>query len=463
MIIHTIFAISLISISFAIDQQALGYSIDSYQQEYMDFQPYTGNRLMVFNDTRIDYCVTTNDENPVFNHIAANAIKTWHDRIVEVTGNPFVWDMTMHVYPKDESVCDGYVNYVDTPDPTVFQMAGVAGFSHPLTPVANVTIYTDDYQSTLIEMAKKDENFWNDLTLEKFQNIIKNSEHKQFDYDMINRITLHEIGHSLSLNHPVTADGNLQKSNGIMGYNMSYNEIDDDEVIKIVKAYPNGFSNVSETKSIRLDEPESKKTVHLGEITNLTIELPRQEGKLPPLGMEVYIFPEGTSSQKPEFAPIKILKTNGMNHLVNDGEYLEDVHASMTHWDTFTKVLSIQFKVIKEFDNADMIIVAHSIGGFEKQWFLNDVMTVDEALFSNLLLDMETTDYTYYLMSDNPNRDLEKESAFESEKKEIYHEALSECLSKKNMKKCSEEINENDFAQENHETPIWMPLTLLMR
>ena len=127
---------------------------------------------------------------------------------------------------------------------------------------------------------------------------------------MINRITLHEIGHSLSLNHPVTLDGNLKNSLGIMGYNMSYTQIDDEEVINIVKAYPNGFSKISETASIKLDEPEFKKTVYLGEITNLTIELPRQEGKLPPLGVEVYIFPEGAASQKPESAPIKILKTN---------------------------------------------------------------------------------------------------------------------------------------------------------
>jgi hypothetical protein len=459
----TIVAISLAFIAFASIQNAFGYENDSYPREYLDFQDYTGNRLMVFNDTSIDYCVTNNDENPVFNHIAANAIKTWHDRIVEVTGNPYVWDMEMHIHPKNNSICDGYVNYGDTPDPTIFQLSGVAGFSHPLTPVANVTIYTDNYQSTLIEMAEKDENFWNTLTLEKFHDIIKNGDHKQYDYDVINRITLHELGHSLSLNHPVTSDGNLQAASGIMGYNMSHTQIEDDEVIKIVKAYPNGFSKISSSKSIKLDDPTNRKSVNLGEVTNLTIELPYQEGKLPPLGMEIYIFPEGTMTQKPEFAPIKILKTNGMNHLVNDGEYLEDIHVSMTHWDTFTKVLSVQFKVIKEFENADMIVVAHSVGGFEKQWFLNDVMTVEKALFSNLLLDLETTQYTYHLMSVNPNRDFEKQAAFKTEQKELYTEALSNCLKNKNMKKCNDEINLEDFENNEDSVPIWMPLTLLMR
>jgi len=280
---------------------------------------------------------------------------------------------------------------------------------------------------------------------------------------MIKRITLHEIGHSLSLNHPVTSDGDLQAASGIMGYNMSYNQIDDDEVINIVKAYPNGFSKISIPKSIKLNDPNIKKTVQLGEVTNLTIELPYQEGQLPPTGLEVYIFPEGTTSQKPEFAPIKILKSIGMNNLVNDGQYLEDIHVSMAHWDTLTKVLSIQFKVVKEFENADIIIIAHNNGGFEKQWFLNDVLTVDKALFSNLLMELETTDYKYHLMSVNPNRELEKESAFKLEQKKLYAEALSECLTNRNMKKCADEINIEDFKQEQESVPIWMPIILLMK
>jgi len=462
MLRFAIIIFSLVFVAFILDQQALGYS-NSETQEYLDFQRYTGNRMLVFNDTRIDYCVTNNSENPAFNHIAANAIKIWHDRIVEVTNNPFVWDMTMHIHPKNQSVCDGYVNFVDTPDPTAFQLSGVAGFSHPLTPVANVTIYTDDYQSTIKNMAKKDQNFWNTITPEQFQDIIKNGNHKQFDYQTINRITLHEIGHSLSLNHPVTSDGNLRSASGIMGYNMSYNKINDAEVIQIVKAYPNGFTKTSLLESIKLDNPDSKKIVHLGEVTNLTIELPNQEGELPPNGFEVYIFPEGAISQKPDFAPIKVLKTDGMSHLVNDEKYLEDIHVSLTHWDTFTKVLSIQFKVIKEFENADIIVVGHNMGGFEKQWFLDDVLTVEKALFSNLLLDIETTEYTYHLMSVNPNRELEKENAFKLEQKKLYTQALSECLIKKSMKKCTDKIEIDDFQQEEKSVQIWTPMTLLMK
>jgi hypothetical protein len=459
---HVILFSAVFIFLIAFNQIAFGLPSEAYE-EYLDFQPYTGNRELLFNDTSIDYCLINNEENLMFNHIAARAIKTWHDRIVDVTNNPYVWDMTMHIHPKNESICDGYVNFYDTPNPTSFQISGVAGFSHPLTPVANVTIYTDDYQSTLTEMAKNDKDFWTNMTLEKFQDIIKNGKHKQFDYDTINRITLHEIGHSLSLNHPLAPNGDLQSIKGIMGYNMSYNQIDDDEVLQIVKAYPNGFSKISAPPSIKLEDPNTTRVVHLGEVTNLTIELPFEEGKLAPSGIEVYIFPEGTNSQKTDFAPIKIVKTEGMNQLVNDEKYISDIHVSLVHWDTFTKVMSIQFKVINEFKNADIIVVGHTIGGFEKQWFLNDVLSVDKALFSDLLLNLDTNEYKYHLMGLNPNREIEKESAFETEQNRLYHEAFTSCLENKNMKKCTDEIKLDDFEITQKDVPLWMPLTLLMK
>lgn len=431
--------------------------ITKQKSEYIDFQKYTGNRLLVFNDTKVDYCITDNEQNPMFNDIAIKAVETWHDRIVEVTQNSEVWDMEMHVYPKDESICDGYVNYRATPDPTFFQLSGVVGFSHPQTPVANVTIYTDNYQSTLLELSENNENFWQDITIEEFRDIVKNQDHEQFDNEMIKRVTLHEIGHSLSLNHPNTDKGNLQQTPGIMGYDMSYNQIDDDEVIKIVKAYPNGFSKVSNSNSIKLDGVNDKKVLTLGEVVNLTIELPNQEGQLPPAGIEVYIFPEGTTSQKTENAPIKIIRIPGQKQLVNNGGYLEDLHSIMTHWGSSSKVLSIQFKVVKEFENADMVVVAHNVGGFEEQWFLDDVLSVKKALFSNALLDFDTTGYTHYLMGSNPNRAIEKESAFQIKQDQLYNESLSECLSQNNMKKCTEKIKVEDFKQNDSPAPIWMP------
>jgi predicted Zn-dependent protease len=452
-IIATLF---LVSVGVIGSQQAIAYEGILEKNEYIDFQKYTGNRLLVFNDTTVDYCITDNEQNPAFNEIAVNAVKAWHDRIVDVTQNSKVWDMTMHVYPQDESICDGYVNYYGTPEPTYFQLSGVAGFSHPQTPVANVTIYTDDYQSTLLNMAEEDENFWKNMSIDKFQDIVKSEEHEQFDTEMIKRITLHEIGHSLSLNHPNTDDGNLQEASGIMGYDMAYNQIDDGEVINIVKAYPNGFTKVSKSESIKLGG-DNKKSLTLGEVVNLTIELPNKNGKLPPSGIEVYIFPEGTSSQKTENAPIKIIRIQGQKQLVNNGGYLEDIHSIMTHWGSSTKVMSIQFKVVKEFENADMIVIAHNIGGFEEQWFLDDVLSVKKALFSNLLLDFETTEYKYYLMGSNPNRMLEKESAFKIKQEKLFTESLSECLSHKNMKKCTDEIKVEDFKQDMSPPPIWMP------
>ena len=457
-IVPVITTLFLVSIGISGDHQTLAFgAIIDEKKEYIDFQKYTGNRLLVFNDTQIDYCITDNQENPIFNEIAKDAVKTWHERIVDVTQNSEVWDMTMHVYPQDESICDGYVNYYDTPDAAFFQLSGVAGFSHPQTPVANVTIYTDDYQSTLMNMAEKDENFWDTMTLEKFQDIIKNQEHEQFDADMIKRITLHEIGHSLSLNHPKVDNGNLQEASGIMGYDMSYNQIDRDEVVNIVKAYPNGFSKISNSDSIRLDGNNNKKLLTLGEVVNLTIELPTKDGELPPSGIEVYIFPEGTSSHKTAKAPVKIIRAVGHKQLVNNGGFFEDIHSIMTHWGSSTKVLSIQFKVTKEFENADMIVVTHDVGGFEEQWFLDDVLSVKKAMFSNLLLDFKTTEYKYYLMGSNPNRAIEKESAFEINQQTQYTESLSECLTQKNMKKCTDEVKFVDFKQDMTPSPIWMP------
>ncbi len=242
-----------------------------------------------------------------------------------------------------------------------------------------------------------------------------------------------------------------------MGYDMAYDQIDDDEVINIVKAYPNGFSKVSKSDSIKLDGNNNKKILTLGEVVNLTIELPNQKGKLPPTGIEVYIFPEGTSSQKTENAPIKIIRIVGQKQLVNNGGYFEDIHSIMTHWGSSTKVLSIQFKVTKEFESADMIVIAHNVGGFEEQWFLDDVLSVKKALFSNLLLDFETTEYKYYLMGSNPNRILEKESAFKIKQEKLYTESLSDCLSHMNMKKCTDEIKVVDFKQDMSPPPIWMP------
>jgi len=71
-IIATMFLVSIGSVG---DQQAIAYEGIIEKNEYIDFQKYTGNRLLVFNDTRVDYCITDNVQNPAFNDIAFNAVK----------------------------------------------------------------------------------------------------------------------------------------------------------------------------------------------------------------------------------------------------------------------------------------------------------------------------------------------------------------------------------------------------
>ena len=88
---------------------------------------------------------------------------------------------------------------------------------------------------------------------------------------------------------------------------------------------------------------------------------------------------------------------------------------------------------------------------------MDDALSVKKALFSDLLLDFETTEYKYYLMGSNPNRVLEKESAFKIKQEQLYNESLRECLSEKNMKKCSDEIKLEDFKQDYSPSAIWMP------
>ena len=85
-----------------------------------------------------------------------------------------------------------------------------------------------------------------------------------------------------------------------------------------------------------------------------------------------------------------MVRTEGKKYVVNEGGYLEDVRSIMTHWGGHTKVLSVQFKVVKEFQNADMMVIAHNKAGFEEQWFLNDVLSVQKALFSHLLKECST-------------------------------------------------------------------------
>jgi hypothetical protein len=60
-------------------------------------------------------------------------------------------------------------------------------------------------------------------------------------------------------------------------------------------------------------------------------------------------------------------------------------------------------------------------------------------------------------MGKNPNREIEKESAFELKQKTMYNEALGGCLVTKNMKKCADEIKLDDFEVHSESVSLWMP------
>lgn len=419
----------VVIVSFIPIVDAITYDIE--RKGYIDFQPYTGNRNFVFNDTCIDYCILDNLQNPIFNNIAIKAVEMWHDKIVKVTNNSDVWDMKIHVLPKDTTICDGYVNYYATPNSTSSKFTGTMGFSNPDTPVANVTIFTDNYQKNIEGMKTENPNVLEDVALSQIQDMTQNNTHVQFNSTIIEKITLHEIGHSLGLNHP--SDENLSSAKGIMGYNMSYNEIDDKEVRNVVKTYPNGFTSVVKPSSISLDKPEWTRSVNLGDVVNLTIEFPYKRNDLPITNFELYIFPDGEITKKQD-APIKIIRKDGQNQLVNS-DYINNVHFVFVNLGDNDTILSLQFKAVKEFTNAGMIIVSHDSTGLEKQWSLNNVLSVKKALFSDMLLDFDDSSYVIQTRGGNPNRMLE---SHHDRLQQEYDEALILCLSHKNMKNCSE-------------------------
>lgn len=417
---------------FSIIPQVIALQYDFEKNNYMDFHPYTGNRNFVFNDTSIDYCITNNLQDSKFNDIAINAINTWHEKIVKVTNNSDMWDMTMHIYPKDTTICDEYVNYFSTPDYEPYQYLGVAGVSDSDTPVANVTVYTANYQKTLNDMQKDNPSVFDNMTSLQFQNIIKNQTHSILNDTMIQRITLHELGHSLGLNHPPNDD--LFSAKGIMGYNMSYNEIDDDEVVNIVKVYPNGFTSMPKPVSINLEQSFETRVVNLGEVVNLTIEIPHKQNEFPVKNLGVYIFPDGRITKK-EIAPIKI-RNDGQNVLVADGGYIEQVHSTLVNFGDDNDILSLQFKAVREFTGASIIVAYEDEAGFKNQWSLNNILSVKKALFSDFLLDFDDSTNKIFTRGENPNRDLELKSLKDKSQQEEYHDELVQCLVHDNMKKC---------------------------
>lgn len=421
----------------------------SYETERYDmigFPVYTGNRQHIFTDSKVDFCVYSNN-NQTYNSMAIDAVKDWQGNLTEVTENNIVWNMEVHVEPDDVRVCDGFINYYKTPNEIIQQLYGVAGFSNPYTKLANVTVYTDFYQETLRNITDEE---WKKIDEDELQKIIKTNTHPTFNSTALYRITLHELGHSLSLNHPQEAQalGTLKEVEGIMGYNLSETKILPNEVRQIVKAYPNGFTNQKTNISFQLDDNNLSNTFYVGEKASMVIEAPYDKTDLPMDSISVYIFPDGKkSTQKYYSAPIKIVKETGKSFVLNDGEYFDHIKAIPVNWVNDKLILTVHFVPKKMTASTYITIIAKDIGGNSKQWEFKNPFSVKQALFSEILLEDKDNSWPWSLSMQNENRDIEKQ---EKEKEKIYSEEMKnlvECLEHKNMKYCSEksEVTKNVF------------------
>lgn len=418
------------------------------REEYIGFKTYTGNRLNVFNDNIVDFCITTT--NPTYQQIAIDAVNYWHESITKFTNNEGLWNVRTHVTPYNEDICNGYITYKKVPDLDWYTLMGVFGISDPYQPVANVTIYTDFYQDTLRKITEKE---WKEMTIEKFRDIANNGTHPTWNNTNIERVTLHELGHAFNLNHPCESNScNIYAQKGIMGYNMSENKILEDDVKNIVLAYPNGFIKNSETPYSKLNDVNKKPRVfYVGQTVNFQIEFPITPDDLKYSGFTLLIYPNNTSITPKEAAPIRF---TSLNHVSNNlglknNEYMKNFYAFDVSWigtnrdyKTEKYVITASFVGEKEMNQMKMIVILQDQAGFKKQFNIDTPFVIKNASFSDIILDnkINKPNQTFRLSAESPNNIIEKKYYAELKAEKQYYENLKECLQKKNGTYCISNI-----------------------
>jgi len=417
-------------------QNLYAVSYESERDNVIGYPIYTGNRNHIFTDSKIDFCVFSKNDQ-VFHNMAINAVNDWRGNLTRITGNDKVWDMTVHVEPKDTSTCDGFINFYKTPNEIIHQIFGVAGFSNPHTQLANVTVYTDFYQETLRNISQDE---WAEMSEEKLDEIIKTNIHPKFNSTSLYRITLHELGHALSLNHPQEAQalGTLSEVEGIMGYNISETKILSNEVKQIVKAYPNGFIKQKSNIAVQLNDYELNNTFYVGEKASLMIEAPYQKGDIPIDSISVYLFPDGKKgSQKFYQAPIKVIREPGKSFILNNGEYFDYLKAIPVNWVNDKFISVIHFVPKKVTSNTDIVIITKDLVGHSKQWEIKNPFNVKPALFSELLLEDKNNNWAWNLSMENENREIEKQEIMMKKIQVEKMEKLAKCV--EHMRECAKE------------------------
>ena len=415
------------------------------RQNYVGFKTYTGNRINTFGDADVDFCITTT--NSTYQRIAINALNDWHGNITKATGNYELWNIRSHIPPYADSICDGYINYKKLPDLDWYALSSIVGVSNPYQSIANVTIYTDFYQDTLRKITEKE---WKEMTLEKFRHIIHDGTHPTWDNKSMERVTLHELGHAFSLNHPCQFDScNIYTDKGIMGYNMSVTRILEKEARAIVRAYPNGFIKNTEVPYSKInDASETHRTYYVGQAVSFQIEFPMTTHDLKYSGFTILMYPNNASPMPNELAPMRFTMRDHVSSSVGltNNEYIKNFYAIPVSWisaggnDQLGKyVITSSFVGIKEMDKMKMRVILYDQTGQQKQFDMDTPFVIKDAVFSNILLNDKFNDRNqiFSLHVDSPNNAIEKQYYDKIKAEKQYYEDLKECLSKKNMAYCN--------------------------
>ena len=434
--------LSIIIISNIEMSEALQF-IDT-REGYIGFKTYTGNRLNIFNDTIVDFCIITT--NSTYQQMAINAVNYWHGNITKVTDNYDLWNIRSHILPYDESICDGYITYKKSPDLDWYALFGVVGVSNPYQTVANVTIYTDFYQDTLRKTTEKE---WKEMTIEKFKNIVNNGTHTTWDNASMERVTLHELGHAFSLNHPCESDScDIYMQKGIMGYNMSETKILEEEVKNIISVYPNGFIKNTELPYSKInDADKTPRTYYTGQTVSFQIELPMTSDDWKYSGFTILMYPNNASPLPHELAPIRftMLDYVSSEYGLKNNEYIKDFYAFPVSWIGSTKeeqiekyVITSSFVVTKEMNEMKMRVILQDQIGNKKQFDMDTHFVIKNAVFSDILDDeFNKQKHAFRLSTNSPNGVIEKEYHTKLKVEKQYYDDLKECLTKKNMAYCN--------------------------
>lgn len=443
LITATIIIFSIVIISNSVTSEALQF-VDT-REDYIGFKAYTGNRLNTFDSNVVDFCIIT--ANSTYKQIAMNAVNDWRQSIAKATGNYNLWDIRSHITPYNESNCDGYITYKKLPELDWYTLMGVVGVSDPYQLVANVTIYTDFYQDTLRKITEKE---WNEMTTEKFRDIVNKGTHPTWNNTSIERVTLHELGHAFSLNHPCESGScDIYAQKGIMGYNMSETKILEEEAKQIVFTYPNGFIKNAEVPYSKINEAsKTPRTYYVGQTASFQIEFPRTPDELKYSGFTILMYPNNDSAIPQEPAPIRftMLDRVSTSYNLKNNEYIKDFYAFDVFWSGATReyqaekyVITASFVATKETNQMKMRIILQDQTGFKKQFDMNTPFVIKKAVFSDIILEdrVNKPGHSFSLSAKSPNAAIEKEYNKKLKEEKQYYNELRECLQKKNAAYCN--------------------------